>query len=154
MSKNDFLIGGGIFSFLIALLHVFVIFGGPDWYRFFGAGEEMAQLAEQGAAYPIVLTLAITLLFVVWGLYAFSAAGLVRKMSYTKPALVIISSVYTFRGLMAIPIVFFIKEAYLDELKESLTFMVVTSFVSLIIGLVHVVGTVKYWRTLRTAPEH
>jgi hypothetical protein len=39
---NFWLVGGGILSAIAALLHAAVIAGGPDWYRFFGAGEEMA----------------------------------------------------------------------------------------------------------------
>ncbi len=36
-------------SFIAAALHVAIIFGGGDWYRFFGAGEAMASLAESGS---------------------------------------------------------------------------------------------------------
>lgn len=38
-ATNKYLMIGGILSMLAALLHVAVIFGGPDWYRFFRAGE-------------------------------------------------------------------------------------------------------------------
>ncbi|MCT7653981.1 hypothetical protein MBH78_02710 [Oceanimonas sp. NS1] len=47
-------------SLLAALLHLAVIAGGPDWYRFFGAGEQMAKLAEQSSWYPALLTLMIS----------------------------------------------------------------------------------------------
>lgn len=39
---------GGSLTLLAAVLHVFIIVGGADWYRFFGAGEAMAQMSEQG----------------------------------------------------------------------------------------------------------
>ena len=48
-ARNPWLVTGGILSALAALLHLAVIAGGPDWYRFVGAGEEMARMAEQGS---------------------------------------------------------------------------------------------------------
>ncbi len=45
MTRNTPLIIGGYLSFVAALLHISCIFGGPEWYRFFGAGERMATLA-------------------------------------------------------------------------------------------------------------
>ena len=46
--REPFLILAGSLSGLAALLHVAAIVGGPDWYRFFGAGEGMAGAAERG----------------------------------------------------------------------------------------------------------
>jgi hypothetical protein len=37
-----------VLSAAAALLHIAVIVGGAEWYRFFGAGEGMARLAERG----------------------------------------------------------------------------------------------------------
>ena len=51
MQANPWLITGGVLSALAALLHIGVIAGGPDWYRFFGAGEGMAILAETGLSF-------------------------------------------------------------------------------------------------------
>ena len=59
MHKNNQLIIAGSLSILAALLHIGCIFGGPDWYLFFGAGQRMAQLAAQGDPYPTIVTLAI-----------------------------------------------------------------------------------------------
>ena len=42
---NRYLVAGGIMSGLFALLHVAIIIGGPEWYLFFGAGQEMADMA-------------------------------------------------------------------------------------------------------------
>jgi hypothetical protein len=36
--KTSLVVGAGL-SFIAALLHVARIFGGPSWYRFFGAGD-------------------------------------------------------------------------------------------------------------------
>ncbi|MGD8564687.1 MAG: hypothetical protein PVG03_19250 [Desulfarculaceae bacterium] len=101
---NKPLIFGGVMSTLAALLHIAIIFGGADWYRYFGAGEEMARMAEQGSWIPTILTLGIFLILQIWGIYAFSGAGLIRRLPLLKPALVVISAIYLIRGLLLIPV--------------------------------------------------
>ncbi|KKK66980.1 hypothetical protein LCGC14_2958640, partial [marine sediment metagenome] len=46
---NICLIVAGTLSAIAAILHLGCIYFGAPWYRFFGAGEQMAQLAEQGS---------------------------------------------------------------------------------------------------------
>lgn len=55
-SRNTFLIIGAVLSGLAALLHIGCILFGASWYRFFGAGQQMARLAAAGHWYPTVLT--------------------------------------------------------------------------------------------------
>ena len=38
-ARNPALVTGGLLSVAASLLHIGCIIGGPDWYRFFGAGE-------------------------------------------------------------------------------------------------------------------
>ncbi|MGB4860371.1 MAG: hypothetical protein WBP11_13735 [Dokdonella sp.] len=45
---NHYLIAGGILSAIAALIHLGCIVFGAPWYRFFGAGERMAQMASAG----------------------------------------------------------------------------------------------------------
>jgi putative oxidoreductase len=54
-------------SLMAALLHVLIIFGGAPWYRFFGAGETMAGMAEAGSPVPGLVTGAIAALLATWG---------------------------------------------------------------------------------------
>ncbi|MBC7983974.1 MAG: hypothetical protein H7Y02_08975 [Candidatus Obscuribacterales bacterium] len=53
---NKFLIVGAALSAVAAMLHVGIIFVGAPWYRFFGAGEDMARKAEAGSWYPALIT--------------------------------------------------------------------------------------------------
>ena len=53
---NRYLITAGILSALASLLHIGCIYFGASWYRFFGAGEHMAKLAEQGSLQPTLIT--------------------------------------------------------------------------------------------------
>mgnify|MGYP000483232905 CR=1 FL=1 len=77
---NIFLIFAGSLSALAALMHLGCIYFGAPWYRFFGAGEQMAQLAEQGSSKPAVITSGIVFMLAIWSAYAFSAAGLFTKL--------------------------------------------------------------------------
>ncbi|RRN43929.1 hypothetical protein EHV23_11090 [Lautropia dentalis] len=65
MLKRYLLMSSACCSLLVALLHVFVIINGAPAYRFFGAGETLASMAEQGSWLPGVLTAGIALVFVV-----------------------------------------------------------------------------------------
>jgi len=60
---------------------------------FFGAGERMATMAEQKSWVPTIITLLIALVLFCWGLYAFSAIGLLIQLPLLKPVLVVISAV-------------------------------------------------------------
>lgn len=73
--SNSFLVAGAAMSALAALLHLGCIVFGPPWYRFLGAGEEMAQLAASGHWYPTVVTLVIATILALWSLYALSGLG-------------------------------------------------------------------------------
>jgi hypothetical protein len=137
------LIVAGLLSAAASLLHVATIVGGPDWYRFFGAGEEMARAAERGSVLPGLVTAAIALILAVWAMYAFSAARLVRRLPFLRTALVLIAGVYLMRGLLLIPLL---------ALKPQLvdTFEIVSSLVALGYGLTYAVGTWRAWPSLRS----
>src|SRR5664279_6075634 len=101
-NANRPLLLAGTLSGGAALLHVAIIFGGAQWYRFFGAGEEMAAMAESGSWYPAIITLCIVLVLFVWALYAFSGAGVIRRLPMLKAGLVVISVAYLVRGVILI----------------------------------------------------
>ena len=138
---NSWLVAGGFLSALAALLHLAVIAGGPDWYRFFGAGEDMARMAERGHWYPPVVTVAIASLLAVWAAYAFAGAGLLRRLPLMRTALVAISAVYLLRGLVLVPIAVLAPHA-LDS------FTLWSSLIVLAYGIAYAVGTRIAWNAL------
>ncbi len=137
--SGKFLVFGGISSMVVALLHIFIIFGGADWYRFFGAGEEMATMAEAGSWLPGIVTFGIALVFFLWGLYGFSGAGKIKPLPFLKLGLTLISGIYLVRGLGIIPALIFAP-----ELVDA--FMFWSSLISLIIGLTYAIGTKERWQ--------
>jgi hypothetical protein len=141
-AHDPWLVAGGVLSAGAALLHLGVIAGGPDWYRFFGAGEEMARLAERGSPMPPLVTLAIATLLAVWAAYAFSGAGLIRRLPLIRLALVLISSIYLLRGLVLVPILI-IRSGAVDD------FTLWSSLIVLAYGVAYAVGTARVWPSLR-----
>jgi putative oxidoreductase len=131
---------GALLTGVASLLHLCIIFGGPDWYRFFGAGERMARLSARGSAYPTVITAGIALILGLWALYGLSGAGVIRRLPLLRPALVLIACVYCARGTLGIPLVLFAGGSYAEELRGRMTFMVTSSIVCIFLGLCYALG--------------
>lgn len=134
------LLTGGALTGLASLLHVAIILGGPDSYRFFGAGERMARLAAAGSPYPAVITAGIALVLGIWALYAFSGAGVIRRLPLLRLALTLIAGVYLVRGILGIPIVMLMNDPYANQLRARMTFMVVSSVICIFLGLCYAMG--------------
>jgi hypothetical protein len=141
MAQNLFLIAGGVLSAAASVLHIAVIAGGPAWYRFFGAGEGMARMAERGLPYPTLVTLGIASVLAVWAAYAFAGAGLIPRLPLMRTALVLISAVYLLRGLVLIP-------AYIVNPGGVLPFVLWSSLIVLVYGVAYAVGTWIAWPSL------
>ena len=144
MHRNNLLVSAGYLSFFAALLHVSCIFGGPDWYRFFGAGEHMAQMAANGDLYPTIATLVIATVLSVWALYALSGAGIIFKLPFIKTCLVVISAIYLVRGVAGLVVPFFIANPVIHQ--NSMMFWMVSSIVCCIYGTFYLLGTMRLWR--------
>ena len=138
---NRWLVAGGILSAAAAVLHLGVIIGGPDWYRFFGAGEEMARAAERGSVAPAAVTAAIAAVLAILSAYAFSGAGLIRRLPLLRVALVVISVIYLARALVLVPALI-LRPQLVDA------FGIWSSLVVLVYGVAYAVGTWRGWRSL------
>jgi len=139
--RNKFLIVGAMLSALAALLHVGCIIFGASWYRFFGAGEQMAQMAEAGSLRPTIITLLITIILGAWSLYALSGAGVIRRLPLLRTGLCVITSIYLIRGTVFLPIMYYLPE-------NSLLFWVVSSSICFFYGVIHLIGLRQAWQTL------
>ena len=80
MQDRTWLVVGGVLSAIAGLTHLAIIAGGPDWYRFFGAGEGMARAAARGELRPAIFAIGIAAILFVWAAYAFSGAGLIPRL--------------------------------------------------------------------------
>lgn len=140
-ARNSFLITGGVLSALAALLHLGCIAFGAPWYRFLGAGEQMAQMASAGHWYPTVVTLVIAVVLSVWSLYALSGAGVIRKLPFMRLALCAITGIYLLRGVAFAPLIPYFP-------GNSMSFWFWSSAISFTFGLVHFAGLRQVWARL------
>lgn len=135
---NYFLIAGATCSAVAALLHVGCIVFGAPWYRFFGAGERMAQLAEAGSRYPAYVSSFIVAVLATWSLYALSGAGVLPPFPFVRAALCVITAIYLVRGLAVLPLLIF-------TLGRSTAFWWWSSAICLTIGTLHLLGLRQAW---------
>ena len=138
---NIYLIISGTFSVIATLVHIGCIYFGASWYRFFGAGEQMATWAEQGSFKPTIITSGIALVLSIWSMYAFSAAGFLAKLPLMKLGLSIITLVYLIRGIGG----FFLMN---NPMGRSSEFWFWSSLICLIVGLSHLLGLKQEWTNL------
>ena len=138
MQYNRFLIAGAAASAAAALLHLLSIAVGAPMYRFLGAGEGFARLAEAGSWTPALVTLGIAAVLSAFCAYALAGAGVIRKLPYTRLALCGIAAVYCFRGLAFPSLIFFFPD-------NSSLFWMVSSSISFGIGMLHVLGLKQLW---------
>jgi uncharacterized membrane protein YwzB len=138
---NSYLMIAGTLSALASIIHIGCIFFGASWYRFFGAGEQMAMLAEQGSLKPTIITSGIVIVLAIWSLYAFSAAGLISKLPLTQLALIVITSIYLIRGIAG----FFLIT---NPIGRSPEFWLWSSAISLSLGLIHLIGLKQQWNKI------
>jgi lysylphosphatidylglycerol synthetase-like protein (DUF2156 family) len=143
-AREPWLMVAAALSAAAAVLHLGAIAGGPAWYRFLGAGERMARLAEAGSPRPTLITLIIAGVLATWSAYALAGAGLIRPLPLMRIALVTITAVYLLRGLVLLPAL------AMNGGKVS-AFLWWSSLIVLAYGIVYAVGTLRAWPALSGA---
>lgn len=134
------LVIGGALTGVAAVAHLACIFLGAPAYRFMGAGERMARAVEARRLKPRLVTLAIAAVLFAWALYAFSGAGLIAPLPFTRFVLPAISAVFLIRAL-AFPL---LRPAFPEN---STRFWLVSSGICLVLGFFYASGTWFVWAT-------
>ncbi len=138
------LTGCALASFALALVHVVCIFTGEATARFFTAPRYVLELIRTGSWLIVPVCLVIVAVLGTFGLYAWAAAGRMRRLPALRGGLVAVGAIYTLRGLVLIP-------QALTMLKHPGVFpwqVPVFSAVALALGLAHLVGARRRWRAL------
>lgn len=138
---NGWLVAGGMLSGAAALFHLACIWGGASWYRMMGAGEKMARAVGRGAQLPHVITICITAVLLLWTAYAMSGAGLIVRLPMLRTVLVAVACIYLARAA-AFPIMIRTMP------DRSRAFLLNSSILVLVIGIVHAVGIATAWPSL------
>jgi len=140
-SLNILLLLAAATDTLAALLHVGCIVFGAPWYRFFGAGERMVQLALEGNPYPGRVSAAVVVVLLIWAAYALSGAGAIPHLPLLKLGLCTISAVFLLRGVFGV-VLLLIKGV------RNPRFWWWSSAVCLGIGALHLIGAIQVWPRL------
>jgi hypothetical protein len=138
---RPWLLAAAWMSVAASALHLAAIIGGPDWYRFFGAGEEMAQAAERGSPVPAIMTIIIAAILAGWAIYAFGAAGVIRRWPLMRTALFAIAAVLLARSALA-----FVPSVWAPE--QTIAFRIWSSAICFGMGTCFAVGLWKAWPQL------
>jgi len=136
--SSKLLVSAGAIAFAAAIWHLLCILGGPSWFAFARAPQQIIDSAQQGTLLAPIGTIAVASLMFACSFYAFSATGLIRKMPLLKPALITISLLCTIRGLIVIPVLLAAKSWDVWEM--------VASSVWFYVGVCFILGTKEYNR--------
>lgn len=143
-SGTPWLLAGAALSLLASLLHLGVIAGGPEWYRFFGAPEQYAIAASRGSIVPALVTSGIAGILAAWAAFAASGAGLLPRLPLLRTALVAITVIYLARGALLVPAILYVPypEGAFDYWSSAIV---------LVYGVVHAIGLWRGWSALAPA---
>ena len=141
-ATNPWLLTAGWMSVAASLLHLAIIVGGPDWYRFFGAGDRVAHKAAMGSIIPPLMAVGIAAALGVTAAFAFAGAGVINRLPLMRVALIAIAAVLLARAAMA-----FIPAFWPSE-NRTLAFIATTSAICFIMGACFAIGTWRTWSRL------
>ncbi|MDE5421532.1 hypothetical protein L3073_04885 [Ancylomarina sp. DW003] len=104
-----------------------------------GIGKEMSELAQTHSSLPYLLTVSVSIVFAIFGLYGLSAGGRFRKLPFLKLGIFTIAGIYIFRGL---------GELVFDMSKQDASSFAETTYslIALAIGLLFLIGGLKKWK--------
>lgn len=130
---SSWLWSAAVGTWVVAALHLGIVVAGAPGYRFFGAGEELATLAEGGSWIPALVTLGLAVAFALSG----AVAVLAPRSAWVRRLAWIAALTYLGRGLgvLAAPFV-----------AERPWFLALSSLASLAIGAPLAAGL---WRLRR-----
>jgi putative oxidoreductase len=139
----------GLLSIGVAAFHVVLSFS-ANLSQYFGATPDIVQMLRHHDPLVYVLMLFMIAVFTLFGLYGLSGGGRFRRLPLLRTGLWSISAIYTLRGLALFPEV--LGKLGLIEYQVPPQ-EVVSSLVSLIIGLFYMIGTIPLLRIRRAKTE-
>lgn len=129
---------GGYVNILIAIAHIVGLFWAERMFEVTGIGNEMNELKETHSSLPYLLTIFVSIMFLVFGLYGLSADEKIKKLPFLKFGIFAIAGIYIFRGL---------GEIIIDISQQALPITeTIYSFIALAIGFLFLIGGLKKWQ--------
>lgn len=130
---------GGYTNLLIAFAHTIGLLWAEQMFEVTGIGKEMNELAQTNASLPYLLTIFVSIIFIIFGLYGLSADNKFRKLPFLKLGIFVIAGIYIFRGLGEL--IFDMTRQQASPLAETVYLLI-----ALAIGLLFLFGGLKKWK--------
>lgn len=141
-AARTWVLGTGVAAAAGAVLHIAILFGGPEWYAFFGAPRGLVEMARAGHPRAPISCLVIAAFLSVLAAYAFSAAGAIRRLPLLRLVCAGVAAVLLLRGVLFVPLTLWRPDllARVCDCREVNTFIVVTSLLCLAMGVGFALG--------------
>jgi hypothetical protein len=139
---KNYLVFVGVVATAGALLHIAILFGGPDWYAFFGAPQGLVDMARAGNVRAPISCLVIAAFLSLLAAYAFSGAGVIRRLPFLRLVLSSIAGVLILRGILFVPLILWRPGTLsgICECRSVDAFIIVTSVLCLAMGIGYALG--------------
>jgi hypothetical protein len=139
---KSYLVFVGVVAAAGALLHIAILFGGPDWYAFFGAPQGLVDMARAGNVRAPISCLVIAAFLSLLAAYAFSGAGVIRRLPFLRLVLSSIAGVLILRGILFVPLILWRPGTLsgICECRSVDAFIIVTSVLCLAMGIGYAFG--------------
>jgi hypothetical protein len=134
---NYLLLVGGYFSLAFAVFQVAGIWWSAQAIKYLGGPAEMS--VKRPTLYALVCV-AVAVVAAIFGLYALSGAGTIRRLPLLRTGLITIAAIYVLRGLLLVP-----QLPVVIRHPDLLRFLVFSA-ISLCVGAVYVIGIVQLYR--------
>lgn len=130
---------GGYINLLITIAHLIGLIWAEQMFEITGIGKEMSELSQTHSSLPYLVTVFVSIMFVIFGLYGLSADNKFRKLPFLKLGIFVIAGIYIFRGIGEI--------VYNMTKQIEIPFIeTIYSVIALIIGLLFLIGGLKKWK--------
>ena len=130
---------GGYINIIIAIAHLIGLFWADQMFEVTGIGKEMTELAQYHSSLPYLLTIFVSVVFLIFGLYGLSADNKFRRLPFLKPIIFTIAGIYLLRGIGEL--IYDLEKQQADQFLE-----ITYSLVAVFIGLLFLLGGLK-WKT-------
>lgn len=139
---KTYLILAGFAGSLGAALHIAIIFGGPDWYALFGAPQGLVEMARDGNIRAPISCVVIAAFLSLLAAYAFSGAGVIRRLPFLRVGLASIAAVLVLRGVVFVPLIVWRPGALsgICDCRSVDAFIILTSALCLALGVGYALG--------------
>lgn len=141
---QPYLLLAGVATSMGAAFHILIIFGGPDWYAFFGAPQGLVDMARDGNIRAPISCVVIAAFLSLLAAYAFSGAGVIRRLPSLRLGLASIAIVQILRGVLFVPLIVWRPGALsgICDCRGVDAFIIITSALCLVLGVGYALGAI------------